>query len=104
MLFRSYECFLHDNTLNFVRVNDNHVMKIVKKIWVKMSVSHDHMYSLDNIFVDGNNDVFNMRNIFIEKIIDDLSSRYNIAIRNDHDGLWVCASKTKRVKGECSYH
>ena len=35
-----------------------------------MSVSHDHMYSLDNIFVDGNNVVFYMRNIFIEKIVD----------------------------------
>ena len=52
---------MHDNTLNFVRVNDNHVMKIVKKIWVKMSVSHDHMHILDNIFVDGNNVVYNMR-------------------------------------------
>ena len=70
---------------------------------MKMSVSHDHMHSLDNIFVDGNNDVFNKRNIFIEKIVDDLSSRYNIALRNDHDGLCVCAPKTKWVKGECSY-
>ena len=44
-----------------------------------MSVSHDHIHSFDNIFVDDNNVVFNMRNIFIEKIVDDLSSRYNIA-------------------------
>ena len=68
-----------------------------------MSVSHDHMHSLDNIFVDSNNDLFNIRNIFIEKIVDDLSSRYNIALRNDHDSLCVCAPKTKWVKGECSY-
>ena len=33
-----------------------------------------------------------------------LSSRCNIAMRNDHDGLYVCAPKTKWVKGECSYH
>ena len=84
--------------------NDNHVRNIVMKIWVKMSVSHDHMHSLDDIFVVGNNVVFNMRNIFIEKIVDDLSSRHNIAMRNDHDGLCVCTPKTKRVKGECSYH
>ena len=84
--------------------NDNHVRKIVKNIWVKMSVSYDHMYSLDNIFVDGNNDVFIIRNIFIEKIVDDLSSRYDIALRNDHDGLCVCTPKTKWVKGKCSYH
>ena len=90
--------------MNFVRVNDNHVMKIVKKIWVKMSVSHDHMHSLYNIFVDGNIVMYNMRNIFIEKIVDDLSSRYDIALRNDHDGLCVCAPKTKWVKGKCSYH
>ena len=87
-----------------MRVNDNHVMKIVKKIWVKMSVSHDHMHSLDNIFIDGNNIVFNMRNIFIEKIVDDLSSRYNIAMRNDHDDVCVSSPKTKWVNGECSYH
>ena len=89
--------------MNFVLDNDNHVMKIAKKIWVKMSVSHDHMHSLDNIFVDGNNDVFNIRNIFIEKIVDDLSSRYNIALRYNHDGLCDCAPKTKWVKGVCSY-
>ena len=83
-----------------MRVNDNHVRKIVKKIWVKMSVSHDHMHSLDNIFVDGNNDVFNIRNIFIEKIVDALSSRYDIALKNDHDVLCVCAPRTKCVKGE----
>ena len=93
----------HDNTLNVMRVNDNHVKKIIKKIWVKMSVTHDHMHNLDDIFVDGNYDVFNTCNIFIEKIVDDLSSKYNIAMRNDHDGLCVCAPKTKWVMGECSY-
>ena len=44
-----------------MRVNDNHVRNVVKKIWVNMSVSHDHMYSLDNIFVVGNNVVYIMR-------------------------------------------
>ena len=69
-----------------------------------MSVSHDHMHSLDNIFIDGDNDVFNIRNIFIEKEVDDLSSRDNIIIKNDHDSLYVSAPKTEWVKGECSYH
>ena len=44
-----------------MRVNDNQVRKIVKEIWVKMSVSYDHMHSLDNMFVDGNTIVYNMR-------------------------------------------
>ena len=93
----------NDNSLNIVHVNDNHVKKNVKKIWLKKSVSHDHIHSFDDIFVDGNNDVFNMSNIFIKKIVDVLSSRYTIALRNDHD-VCVSAPKTKWVKGECSYH
>ncbi|KAK0593897.1 hypothetical protein LWI29_033739 [Acer saccharum] len=93
----------NDNSLNVVHVNDNHVKKNVKKIWLKKSVSHDHIHSFDDIFVDGNNDVFNMSNIFIKKIVDVLSSRYTIALRNDHD-VCVSAPKTKWVKGECSYH
>ena len=88
---------------NNMHVNDNHVKKNVEKKLVKKSVNHDHLKSLDDIFVHGNNDEFDMSDIFIKKIVDDLSSRFHIAMRNDHDVVCVGSPKTNMVKGECSH-
>ncbi|KAK0602602.1 hypothetical protein LWI29_035160 [Acer saccharum] len=88
---------------NNMHVNDNHVKKNVEKKLVKKSVNHDHLKSLDETFVRGKNDDFNMSDIFMKKIVDDLSSRFHIAMRNDHDVVFVGSPKTNMVKGECSH-
>ncbi|KAK0585145.1 hypothetical protein LWI29_023944 [Acer saccharum] len=88
---------------NDMHVNNNHVKKYVEKKLVKKSVNHDHLKSLDEIFVRGKNDDFNMSDIFMKKIVDDLSSRFHIAMHNDHDVVFVGSPKTNMVKGECSH-
>ena len=88
---------------NNMHVNDNHVKTNVEKKLVKKSVNHDHLKSLDDIFMRGNNDEFDMSDIFIKKIVDDLSFRFHIAMRNDHDVVCVGSPKTNKVKGECSH-
>ena len=88
---------------NNMHVNDNHVKKNVEKKLVKKSVNHDHLKSLDEIFVHGNNDEFNMSDVLMKKIVDDLSSRFHITMRNDHDVVCVGSPKTNMVKGECSH-
>ncbi|KAK1567700.1 hypothetical protein Q3G72_015394 [Acer saccharum] len=88
---------------NNMHVNDNHVKKYVEKKLVKKSVNHDHLKSLDEIFVRGKNVDFNMSDVFMKKIVDDLSSRFHIAMRNDHDVVCVGLPKTNMVKGECSH-
>ena len=79
-------------------VIDNHVKKNVEKTLVKKSVDHDHLKSFDEIFVHDNNDEINMSHFFIEKIVNDLSSRFHIAMRNDHDVICVGSPKTNMVK------
>ena len=64
----------NDNSLNVVHDIDNHVKKNVKKIWLKKVVSHDHIHNPN-----------------------DLSSKYDIALRNNCDDLCVCTPKTKWV-------
>ena len=86
-----------------MHVNDNHVKKNVENKLVKKSVNHDHLKSLDEIFVRGNNDEINMSDFFMVKIVDDLSSRFLIAMRNDHNVVCVDSPKTNMVKGECSH-
>ena len=88
---------------NDMHVNNNHVKKYVEKKLVKKSVNHDNLKSLDEIFVRGNNDEFNMSDIFIKKIVDDLFSRFHIAMCNDHDVVCVGSPKTNMIKGECSH-
>ncbi|KAK1592613.1 hypothetical protein Q3G72_027705 [Acer saccharum] len=79
----------HDNSFDALRnmhIDHIHVKKPIKKIWIEKN----------NMHVNDNHVKKNVEKKL--KIVDDLSSRFHIAMRNDHDVVCVGSPMTNMVK------